>query len=308
MKKTDTRHHDKASNKRMAAGFTLVEILVAMVVGSIAMGAIGAIYVNVTQSYTLQRELAHMQQNMRAAMYLIKNDLRNSGRNGLMNGTKGITDVGLYNADSDDANGYPGITLTSFIDTDRDGQADSGSERTIIYRVWDTDGDGVRELRRQVTDNGAAGNWELVFDGIEDIGFAYAFDNDNDRDLDRATGAAGSVVMWGIDTDGTSTLDTNVDNNADGNIDGLDDGSGDGWINTSDGALGMRVPLTDIRAVRICLLARARPLDSKYIDTNTYTLGHKVIDMTLPENATRARFRHKMLVGAVALANHQWKP
>ena len=83
-------------------------------------------------------------------MFLIKNDLRNSGRIGLMNGSVGITNVGRFNADADDPNGYPGIAMTRCIDANLDGQAEVGNIQTISYQVGDWDGDGVRELRRQV--------------------------------------------------------------------------------------------------------------------------------------------------------------
>jgi type IV pilus assembly protein PilW len=308
MKRTCTRDSRRGSKSKISSGFTLVELLVAMVVASVAMGAIGSIFISTSKSYAHQRELARMQQNLRAAMYLIKNDLRNSGRNGLMNGTVGITNVGRFNADADDASGYPGITMTSLFDADNDGQGDPGSIRTIAYQVFDADGDGIRELRRQDSRSPNPAAWDLVFDGIEDIGFAYAFDADNDLDLDRNAAGAGSTVMWGIDTDATAGLDTNTDNNADGDIDALDDGDDDGWIDAVDGGLGTQVALNDIRAVRIWMLARAEATDTTYTDTNTYVLGHKVIDMTKPANANRARFRHRMLVGAVALPNHEWKP
>lgn len=289
-------------------GFTIVELLIAMLVMSIAMGAIYAIYVTVVESYSIQRELAHMQQNMRAAMYLIKNDIRNAGRNPLMDGSVGITAVGRFNPDGDDPLGYPGITMTSFVDANLDGDIDSNDpQRTVAYRVFDTDGDGRRELRRWDSQNPG---WNLVFDGIEDIGFAYAYDTDNDLDLDRSAVAGGGLgpVIWAINTDNLPGLDVNVDNVPDGDINALDDGDGDGDIDTVDGGLGAQIDLNDIRAVRIWILARSRQAYPKFTDNSTYTIGHKVIDMSLPANANRNNFRHRLLLGAVAMNNHERKP
>ena len=312
MKKSLTNNSNHEAENKTIAGFTLVELMVAMVVVSIALAGVGVVFVNTTQSYTVQHELADMQQNLRTAMYLIKNDLRNSGRNGLMNGTVGITNVDRFNPDADDANGYPGITMTSLVDTDGDGEADSNSIRTISYQVMDADGDGIRELRRQVIDSWnppvGAPSWDLVCDAIEDISFAYAFDVDNNLDLDRATAGSFSSIIWGVETDGVQGLDTNSDNVVDGDIDEQDDVNGDGWINTADGSLGTQVDLRDIRAVRIWLLARAERIDTKYVDTHTWVLGHKVLDMTLPANDNRAEFRHTLLVGTISLPNHQWRP
>lgn len=292
------------------SGFTIIELLVVMVVASIAMGAIYTVYVSVSQNYASQREVANMQQNIRSAMYLIKNDLRNAGRNPLMDGSVGITNVGRFNPDGDAPNGYPGITMTTLFDNDSDGEADSGSLRTISYRVDDADGDGRRELWRQDSRNAAPLAWDLVFDGIEDIGFAFAFDADNDLDLDRSAGAAGAgTVMWAFDTDNIIGLDTNADNVPDGDINALDDGDGDGDIDSADGGLGTQIPLRDIRAVRIWILARSRQIIPNYTDSNTYVLGHKVMDMLNdPFYANRRNFRHKLLVGAVAMQNRQRTP
>jgi type IV pilus assembly protein PilW len=291
----------------MKSGFTIIELVVVMGVASIALGAIYTVYVSVSKDYARQREVVNMQQNLRSAIYLIKNDLRNAGRNPLMDGSVGITDVGRYNPDDDAPDGYPGITMTTMIDTDRDGEVEIGTLRTISYRVDDADGDGRRELWRQDSNSAAPLAWDLVFDGIEDISFAYAYDNDNDLDLDRSNGAA-SAVIWALDTDGITGLDTNADNNSDGDINAQDDNNEDGNIDSSDGSLGAQIPLSDIRAVRIWLLARSKQTFPKYTDSKTYVLGHKVMDMLNDTYANRRTFHHKLLVGAVALQNRQRKP
>jgi len=62
-------------------GFTLVEILVALVVSSIVLSGIYSTYQTQQRSYVLQGEIARMQQNLRAAMYLISRELRMAGFN-----------------------------------------------------------------------------------------------------------------------------------------------------------------------------------------------------------------------------------
>lgn len=322
--KKSKRYNQTKKCEGMAPGFTLIELLVAMVVAAVALGAIFSINKTVSDSYRVQREIAHMQQNLRAAMFLIKNDLRNAGRGGVLQGRVGIvTDnslaqitwnpVGVFNPDADDPRGYPGITMTSYVDLSGIGQVDTTSPRQVIsYRVWDSDGDGRRELRRQEFTEGVAGPspWVLVFDGIEDISFAFAVDADNDMDLDRTPVAGGpGPVMWLIDTDNDKGLDTNADNIPDGDIDLNDDGDGDGWIDSVDGGLGTEVSINRIRSVRIWLLARSRQSYTDYVDNSTYVLGHKVIDMSDDvTNANRRTFRHKMLQGAVSLMNAQVTP
>jgi len=296
-------------SRRTEFGFSLLELLVAMLIASVAMGAIYAIHISTSDSYAHQREIAHMQQNLRAAMHLIKNDIRNAGREPTHNGRVGITDVTRYNPDADDPNGYPGITMTSFIDDDlpRDGILDD-TIRTIAYRVFDSDNDGRRELRRWDSESPAPA-WELVFDGIEDISFAYAYDSNNDLGLERSGILGGSgTVIWGINTDAIVGLDTNADNLADGDINALDDNDGDGIINTVDGNLGTQIPMRNIRAVRIWLLARSRIAYPDFVDNRVYPLAHKILDMGAAANAGRNNFRHRLLVGAVALNNYQRIP
>ncbi len=305
VKKNPTR-----KSKRAETGFTIVELLIAVLIVSVAMGAVYAIYISTNETYTHQREVAHMQANLRAAMQLIKNDIRNAGREpDPARGRVGIRDVSRFNGDADDPNGYPGITMTTFVDVDQDGDlTDDNAIRAISYRVFDTDGDGRRELRRWDS-TAITPAWELVFDGIEDIGFAYAYDSDLDRALERsAVGVGAGPVIWAVHTDGVIGLDTNADNVADGNIDALDDNDGDGLINTFDGGLGMQIPLRDIRAVRIFLLARSRVAYPVFEDNSMYPLGHKILNMAAPANANRNNFRHRLLVSAVALNNHQKVP
>jgi len=60
-------------------GFTLLEILIAMVVASIVMAAIYSVYRSQTQTHRTQQLVVQMQQNMRAALYLMESDIRMAG-------------------------------------------------------------------------------------------------------------------------------------------------------------------------------------------------------------------------------------
>jgi type IV pilus assembly protein PilW len=149
-----------------------------------------------------------------------------------------------------------------------------------------------------------SGNWDLVFDGIEDIGFAYAIDTNNDLDLERN----GNAVIWALDTDAMAGLDTNADNVPDGNIDANDYDPVNGSVNAVAGNLGTQVALRDIRAVRIWLLARSERVFNDLVDNNTYALGHKMLDMSQPANAGRQNFRHLLFSGTVSLFNFERLP
>nr|MDJ0988105.1 prepilin-type N-terminal cleavage/methylation domain-containing protein [Desulfobacterales bacterium] len=60
-------------------GFTLVELLLAMAAGLIVMIAIFAAYQNHQRSHVTQQLVVDMQQNARAAMSLMKREIRMMG-------------------------------------------------------------------------------------------------------------------------------------------------------------------------------------------------------------------------------------
>jgi type IV pilus assembly protein PilW len=60
-------------------GFTMVELLVAMVVSLLALGAIYSTFLNQQKSYVVQSETAAMNQNIRAAMFYMQREIRMAG-------------------------------------------------------------------------------------------------------------------------------------------------------------------------------------------------------------------------------------
>ena len=67
------------TNKRTDSGFTLIEILVALALTGIVLGAIYAAYQSQHKTYITQESVAEMQQNLRAAMYLMVREIRMAG-------------------------------------------------------------------------------------------------------------------------------------------------------------------------------------------------------------------------------------
>ena len=67
-------------------GFTLVELLVAMVMGLAVLGAVLSIFVNQNRTNAIQQEIAYAQQNVRAAMGLMVCEIRNAGYDPQNNG------------------------------------------------------------------------------------------------------------------------------------------------------------------------------------------------------------------------------
>jgi type IV pilus assembly protein PilW len=98
-----------------------------------------------------------------------------------------------------------------------------------------------------------------VAENIQAVGFAYAFDNDHDRNLDTDDGTIDGDIIWAYDSDPgdpDNRLTTNL-------ATGL--------------PLADPVPLSDIRAVRIWLLARTRAPVQGHFDSRTYTVGNRII-------------------------------
>ena len=61
----------KQNFRQSNQGFTMVELLVAMVVALLALGAIYSTFLNQLKSYGVQGETAAMHQNIRAAMFYL---------------------------------------------------------------------------------------------------------------------------------------------------------------------------------------------------------------------------------------------
>jgi len=62
-------------------GFTIIELLIALVVSLLAMAAIYSTFLTQFKSYQVQEETAEMQQNIRAAMFYMQREIRMSGSN-----------------------------------------------------------------------------------------------------------------------------------------------------------------------------------------------------------------------------------
>ena len=202
-------------------------------------------------------------------------------------GNFGITDIRL------DGNGDS--TIEFDVDFDDDGTLHVGGNETIRYFIYDTGpyggaGDGTPDLGR---DAGAGGN-QLLAENVESLGLAYAFDEDGDGELDTS----GGNVIWAVDTNGDNQLDLNLDTDGDGRIDMSDDTTaGNGVLEGV--ALGTPVPLADIRAVKIWILARTDRVVRGFHDTNSYVVGRRVITPVGDDN----RFKRRLLTTTVRCRN-----
>lgn len=61
------------------AGFSLVELMVAMAVSGVVLASIYQVYSTQLKTYTTQQQIVEMQQSMRAILYMMERDIRMAG-------------------------------------------------------------------------------------------------------------------------------------------------------------------------------------------------------------------------------------
>jgi len=159
-------------SKNDHTGFTLVELLIAMVVSGIIAGALYSTYLTQQRSYTAQEAVAEMQQNLRAAMVLMSWDIRIAGYDPSGNAGAGVTAASVgqisftqdltNDGDTNDAGEAIDYGFSLAADVGRDGIPDA-----------DSDGDGVPDAMSLGKQTGGAGGYQPIADNIQAIEFLY---------------------------------------------------------------------------------------------------------------------------------------
>jgi type IV pilus assembly protein PilW len=166
----EMKHRQKHISLRCSnQGFTIVELMVAMVVSLLAMAAIYSTFLAQHRSYQVQGEAADMQQNIRAAMYYMQREIRMAGSNpwkSLPLSAFGITVAGQNSITfTEDVNGgAPGTPPDGVI------TATAAASENITYRV--SNGNLVR--------NAIGGNPvgdQVVAQNVDMLDFVYLNSN-----------------------------------------------------------------------------------------------------------------------------------
>ena len=282
-------------------GFTLIELMIAMVIAGIVAAAIMMAFDSQQKTQVNQQLVVEMQQDARAALYLMQQDIRMAGYDETWEdaNTDGVDDNRLSDIDGsgnaidndcdgstngsdvDEANDIAGIVQASphliqiRLDENRDGNFCGVNDLITYALASDTgdgtiDGDGVADsgamdLRR---DNQVVGdNLQPLARSIQAIAFAYAFDDDGGAPDGLVDTDAGGNIIWAFDSNTDGLLDKQLDSNANGVID-----ENDTPIN-----MASTVPISRIRAVRIWILARTRAPLRDHQRTETYVVGDKIL-------------------------------
>jgi len=160
---------------RCDKGFTVVELLVAVGIAGVVMAGIYGVYYSQQKSYAKQEQITAMQQNLRAAMYIMERDIRMAGHNPTR-----AAGVGIQTADENLIRFTMDMTggLTDGLDNDGDGTVDNAEEATfgngrtteanedITYSLYTQN--GIQYLGRD-TGSGA----QPVAENIESLSFEY---------------------------------------------------------------------------------------------------------------------------------------
>jgi type IV pilus assembly protein PilW len=242
-------------------GFTLVELLIYVALSGLIFTAVWQTFNTQNAIHNTQKEIAAMEQNLRAAMFVLKKEIRMAGYNPTPDtnaSSFGITDIRLRNENNSlNVNGNSAIGFTA------GDYNNTGVDKSIFFVK-----NGPVTLARAINTSGR----QLFAENIEALELAYAFDADGDGILD--TSANGNII-WAVDTDNDNRLDLNLDTNDDGIIDDADDTESDGRINGI--VLNPVVDIDKIRAVHIWILGVTTKPDSNHTDNGIYGVGRKVI-------------------------------
>lgn len=146
-------------------GFTLVELMVAMAVGSIIMAAVLTSFIAQHNVYIAQDEVVQMQQNARVAIDMMSRDIQSAGYNpNHLTGTVGITTTGI--------NATTGVASTLTFTRDNG----AGVLETVTYSLPTTK---MLTLNTSLPPAGTtAADWPAaIAEGISNLEFRYLDEN-----------------------------------------------------------------------------------------------------------------------------------
>jgi len=137
-----------------AAGFTLVEMMVAIAIGMIVIASVAGTFSAQTRQNKAEEEISQMHQNVRGALDLISRELMQAGYKAPGGSVTGVT--------------YSATQLLLQADLDGNGTIDTGSS-SLEYIVYAYDSSNNRITRKL----GSGGTPEAVADNITQFDFAY---------------------------------------------------------------------------------------------------------------------------------------
>jgi type IV pilus assembly protein PilW len=311
------------------SGFTLIELLLAIALGMVILAGLFRTFKVQQDSYVIQDQVSAMQQNLRAAMYMITRDLQMAGYYTNFDRTNRQLDWNDLDGDNNPANNMEtGRPLLFTVNNAAVGGIKAGTDVITIVKA---DPDAGRTLTGG--DGASAGaitlNWNL--DGGKfgllvknDLSFADLFQVDSTGSFKPVgslmenytsgdTVYRTDIIIYRVTDDaahpclvrknlgrGETTYQTiaeNIDNLQFRYL--LDDGTPNGtWTNAPVGNDQHRV-----RAVEVSLMGRTAFPQRGYIDTSTYTFGTGGTPESYTPAGNDRKYRRKTLTSIIKTRN-----
>jgi len=137
-------------------GFTLIESLIALAVGTVLLTSIYNFYISQRKVHAVREQIAEMQQNARIGMALMTRELRMAGYNptGISSPKVGIIEAGPH---------------TMRVTRDVDGDGVIAGDEDVTYVLYDSGSDGDLDLSRKP----GGGQNNPVAENIQSLDFVY---------------------------------------------------------------------------------------------------------------------------------------
>jgi len=155
---------------RREKGFTIIEILVALIIFAMVIAGIYRVFISQSRAYTIQDRVVETQQSIRSAMEVLLNDLRMTG----------------FDNDHPDSKI---IITTAIIPGTNQITVNYEFDNTTQYSIRYWRDANSQTLRRQLTtikDDGSSvvSPQEILLENVEELNFTYGVDTNNDGAMD----------------------------------------------------------------------------------------------------------------------------
>jgi type IV pilus assembly protein PilW len=177
-------------NRLLPIGLSLIEIMIALLIGALLLGGILQIFIGSKQTYRMQEALSRLQENGRFALDYLANDIRMAGYWGCLSTSTVNTDIGGTNDNDNHGDtiddGTDTITLKgafaltpirtcgASVDT-----ANSCGMGVNCYT--DTSSTIYYKINNDVLQQDTHGMHNGLVEGIENMQILYGVDNNSDR-------------------------------------------------------------------------------------------------------------------------------
>jgi len=146
------------------SGFTLVELMVAMVIGLVSLGVIYSVFASTQKTSTSNEVTARVLQSLRISVGLMESDIRMAGLDRFGTAAAGIEVASATNLRFTADRNMDGIINPADLS---DGLQDQDLERITYFY------DAPNKRLRQCLSEGSTDAWDTVAENVEDCSFKY---------------------------------------------------------------------------------------------------------------------------------------